>query len=158
MAWFTNNKDLVGIALAVVAILVSLITVLLSRRQQQVTAFLQIQEVMLGTDLQDGRRLIYRAGEGQSPPTGEDLRTVARTLAMFNLLGSYVRRRIAPRRWVLDFWHARLRALRPGHDVMVAERVYWSQGRAPWPDLLDLLDRADRYRWRLLRPGDCPSQ
>ena len=43
---------------------------------------------------------------------------------MLNLLGSYTRRRLVPRRWVLDFWHARLRALRPGHDVIVAEREH----------------------------------
>lgn len=150
MAWFANNKDLVGIALALAAVIVSLITILLSRRQQQLSSFLQIQDVMLGEDLQHGRRLIYRAASGSPVPAPDtaDLHTVARALAVFNLLGSYVRWGMVPRRWVLDFWHTRLRSLRSGYEAVVSERVSWSEGRPPWPDLLDLMDRADKYNCR----------
>jgi hypothetical protein len=77
-----------------------------------------------------------------------DFYAVARALAVFNLLGSYARRRVVPRRWVLDYWHTRLCALRPGYDVVVSQRVGWSQEKAPWPDLLDLIDRAGRYKCR----------
>jgi hypothetical protein len=147
MSWLTENTDLIGIVLAFVAILLSLTTVQLARRQQQMTAFLQIQEAMLSTDLQHGRRLVYRIGEGAVPPTGgtDELNAIARALAMFNVLGTYTRRGIIPRRWVLDFWHKRLRALRPGLTEVVAQRVQWSNGQAPWPDLLDLVERAENY-------------
>jgi hypothetical protein len=35
MSWFVNNKDLVGIALATIAVALSLITVVVGRHQQQ---------------------------------------------------------------------------------------------------------------------------
>lgn len=148
MRWFSDNKDLVGIALAFVAIVVSLVTVLISRRQQQANNFLAVQELMLTPELQRGRILLYRAGiTGEVPSTeSADYYLMVRALAVFDLMGSYVRRGIIKRRWVLEYWHPRLQSLRPGYEAMHLDR----QEAYPYrvhdrPDLLELMERAERY-------------
>lgn len=151
MSWFMANKDLVGIALATMAIALSTITVIVSRRQQQTNAFLQVQQLLLAQDLQHGRRLVYGVGNGWDvPPYGSvDLHQVDRAMGMLDLLGTFVRRRIVRRAWVLDFWHRALRNLRPGYDAVVRlHSEHWFRGVTPWPDLADLIERSERYNCR----------
>jgi len=166
MGWVGANKDLLGVSIAFLAILVSLTTVMISRRNAQVNSFIAIQSVMLSGDLQRGRLLIYKAVEtGAVPPRdSEDAYLMVRSLAVFDLLGTYARRRIVPRRWVLEFWHARLQILRHGYGLDAdSSGFYPIHGR---PDLLDLIERAEHYRCdraccsngqrerRLLGPGE----
>ena len=148
MNWFTANKDLVGIALATTAIALSTITVIVGRRQQQTSAFLQVQHLLFAQDLQHGRRLVYGIGNGREVPTygSDDQHQVDRAMAMLDLLGTFVRRRIIRRAWVLDFWHQALRSLRPGYDAVVRlHSDHWFRGVTPWPDLADLIERSERY-------------
>ena len=42
MSWFGQNKDLVAIVIATLAVIVSLVTVLVQKRQQQLDAYRQI--------------------------------------------------------------------------------------------------------------------
>lgn len=149
MSWFAANKDLVGIALATIAIALSMITVIVSGRQQQMNAFLQVQHLLLEQDLQNGRRLVYGVGNGWDVPTfgSDDLHQIDRAMGMLDLLGTFVRRRVVRRSWVLDFWHRALRNLRPGYDSVVRlHSEHWFKGVTPWPDLEDLIERSERYR------------
>lgn len=149
MAWFDAIKDLVAIGLALLAIIVSLVTVLISRRQQQAGSYLAIQELMLSDEVQRGRLLIYESGiSGRIPPVGTaDYYRIVRALAVFDLLGAYARKGIVRREWVLDYWHPRLQALRPGYELVNFrdDGPYPNHGR---PDLLDLIERAERYYCR----------
>lgn len=149
VAWFASNKDLLGIGIAFLAILVSLTTVLISRRQQQARSFLAIQELMLSNDLQRGRLLIYSAGRsGNVPPTdSDDFKLMIRALAVFDLMGVYARMRIIRRHWVLDYWHPRLRVLRAGYEA-VNFKQYASYPNHERPDLVELIDSAERYQCR----------
>ncbi|BCB73697.1 hypothetical protein Pflav_001070 [Phytohabitans flavus] len=149
MAWFDSVKDLVGISLALLAVIVSLVTVLISRRREQASSYLAIQELMLSDEVQRGRLLIYQSGiSGRIPPLGTaDYFRIVRALSVFDLLGAYARKGIVRREWVLDYWHPRLQALRAGYELVNyrEDGPYPNHGR---PDLLDLIERAERYDCR----------
>jgi hypothetical protein len=146
VAWFDSIKDFAGISIAFLAIIVSLVTVLISRRQQQASSYLAVQELMLNDELQRGRLLIYEVGmSGKLPPIGTaDYYRMVRALAIFDLMGAYARKGIIQRNWVLDYWHPRLQVLRPGYELVNFrdDGPYPSHGR---PDLLDLIERAERF-------------
>jgi hypothetical protein len=88
VTWFVSNKDIVGLSIALLAIVVSLTTVLLSRRQQQASSFLAVQELMLSNELQRGRLLIYSAGISGKLPSfdSDDFKLMIRALAVFDLM------------------------------------------------------------------------
>ncbi|GIF20245.1 hypothetical protein BJ973_001849 [Actinoplanes tereljensis] len=146
MEWVSANKDILSLLIALLAILVSLSTVLISRRNARTTSFIAIQNVMLSGDLQRGRLLVYRAIQtGDVPPHDSDEEyLMVRSLAIFDLLGMLSGQGIVPRRWVLRYWHARLQLLRHGFGMEEdPSRPYIVHGR---PDLQDLIERAERYR------------
>ncbi|MDG4820268.1 hypothetical protein O7635_00080 [Asanoa sp. WMMD1127] len=139
---------MIGIALASLALGVSLFTVLMSRRQQRLNAFLQMQQQMLAAEMKVGRKLVYKASQtGQLPvPDSAEFAAAVRALNMFDVCGMYIRHGIIPRRWVLEYWHRRLRELETGFDAMLLEREAWHPGWEPWPDLRRLFESARRYR------------
>jgi hypothetical protein len=152
MSWFVANKDLVAIAIATIAIVVSLITVVVSRRQQQMNAYLQLNNMLSTRELRDGRRLAYRLGEGLPMPDydSDDMLRIDQSLAMLDQLGMFTRRSVIPRRWVLDYWHLQLRDLRTGYNTVVQMHGdNWFNGGTPYPDLGELINRAERYSCRL---------
>ena len=148
MSWFDQNRDLIGIGLAAIAIILSMYTALISRRQQRLDAFLRIQEQMFHTEMRRGRRRVYQfvvtgtLPAVDSPEFGQSIRA----LGLFDMLAMYVRRGIVPRDWVLDCWHRRLVELRPGYEQMIELRQHWHPTWQPWSDLKDLMNWADRYR------------
>ncbi|AGZ44262.1 hypothetical protein [Actinoplanes friuliensis] len=148
MDWFSVNKDVIGIGIGLLAILISLITVLISRRRLA-SSFLAVQTMMLADDLWRGRLMIYQSGlNGVIVSTEpDDVYLMVRALATFDLMGAYARRGIVPRRWVLDYWHPRLQVLRRGYEVVNS----YQHGSYPGhdrPDLLDLMARAERHPCR----------
>ena len=146
MGWFSANKDIIGISLALLAIIISLTTVIISRRRQQASSFLSVQGLMLAEDLWRGRLMIYQAGRTGSMPSvnQEDVYLMIRALATIDLMGAYARRGIIPYRWVLEYWHPRLQVLRPGYQVVNAHE-HGSYPTHDRPDLLDLIARAERH-------------
>jgi hypothetical protein len=146
MGWIGANKDILSLLIAFLAILVSLSTALINRRNSKANSFIAIQNVMLNSELQRGRLLIYKAIEtGDAPVRDSDEEyLMIRSLAVFDLVGMFAHYGIVPRKWVLRFWHARLQILRHGFDMGEdATRPYVLRGR---PDLQDLIERAERYR------------
>ena len=147
MAWFNSIKDVLGVSIGLLAIVISLMTVLIGRHEQQASSFLAVQELMLSEELQRGRLLIYKAGVSGDIPAMDsgDYYRMVRSLAVFDLMGAYARKGIVRRRWVMDYWHPRLRVLRAGYEAV----NFRSDGPYPnheRPDLLDLIARAERYR------------
>lgn len=152
MGWFAENRDLVGIVLALAAVVVSLSTVLISRRQQQASNFVALQELLLAPDLQRARINIYelrQTGSVLPLANSPEYYDMVRAFAALDLMGLYARRRIVRQSWVMDYWHSRLPVLRAGYELMHGDQ---SDGY-PWrvrerPDLLNLIERAESVTCR----------
>jgi hypothetical protein len=143
----TSIPDVVGVALATLAIGLSLVTVLVQRRQHQRDAYRQMYQALMADDLHRGRWLVVEIGRtGVVPDEPEERRLVYRTLGTFDNLAMYVRHRVVPRSWVLDVWHHPLREMRDGAQVV---RDADPTDAVPWPQLWKLFDEADSYKSNL---------
>src|SRR5688500_11153438 len=136
MEWFSRSKDLIAIAVAVIALAVSLATVLIQRRQQRRHAFQQLHEVLMTPEHQRGRWLMWDiAAAGRLPDAGSaDYYLINRTLGMLNLLAVYTKSGVVPRRWVLEIWHHPLQQMTGAVTLLVDERIAAANWR-PWPQL-----------------------
>jgi len=124
MTFADKTMNLMGILIAAGAVLISFITVLLSRRQRRQDIFLRVQEILSDESMQHGRWLIHQAAEsGKFPARGtSEAALIYRTLRMHNTVAMYVRRRLVSQRWVLDAWHHSL------GNLNEAMRVYVTNG------------------------------
>jgi hypothetical protein len=146
MEWVGANKDILSLLIALLAIMVSLSTVLIGLRNLRTNSFMAIQNRMLSSEMQRGRLLVYRAiATGAAPPRDSDEEyLMVRSLAVFDELGMLSRQWIVPRKWVLRFWHARLQLMTHGFGMEPdPTRPYILQGR---PNLQYLIERAECYR------------
>jgi hypothetical protein len=144
---FERSKDLIAITIAVIAIVLSLITVLIQRRQQQRHALQQLHDTLMTPEHQRGRWLMWDiAGTGRLPDQNSaDYFLINRTLGTLNLLALYTQRGVIPRRWVLEMWHHPLQQMAAAVTLLVDDRVAVAQWR-PWPQLDRLIRQAQTYR------------
>src|SRR5215471_5079511 len=153
MNWLQGSKDPVAIAIAALAVVVSLVTVILQRRQQQRAAYREIYSTLMSEDLHRGRRLINGILKAEDlPEDGPDSLLIYRTLGVFDNLAMYGRQRVVPRKWVLDVWHHPLRQMRNGADIVkrdAQKRAEKGGTVTPWPQLWALFGIAEIYRSRL---------
>jgi hypothetical protein len=150
---FGRFKDLIAIAIALVAVVLSLITVLIQKRQQQRDAYRHIQDVLMSEDIQRGRWMVIAIGLGRLPLPDQlstDFYLLNRTLGIYDTLAMYVRRGVVPRTWVLDMWHHPLRRMRAGAEKLAERHQETGLTWRPWPELWSLLDQADSYRTSLV--------
>jgi hypothetical protein len=153
-----SSTDLLSLIIATLAVGLSLITVVLQRRQQQREAYRGIYEVLMSEQLQRGRWLVSGISRPGDLPKDRspDSYLIYRTLGWFDTLAMYHQRRVVPRRWVIEAWHHSLRDISPGATVMLNDRLKRDQDYAPWQYLWPLLDHAAHYQSRGLccRPQD----
>lgn len=153
-----SSPDLLSLIIATLAVGLSLITVVLQRRQQQREAYRGIYEVLMSDQLQRGRWLVSEISRHGDLPKNRspDSYLIYRTLGWFDTLAMYYQRRVVPRRWVMEVWHHSLRDISTGAKVMLNERLKMSRDYAPWQYLWPLLDDAAHYQSRGLccRPQD----
>jgi hypothetical protein len=153
-----GSTDLLSLIIATLAVLLSLITVVLQRWQQQREAYRGIYEVLMSEQLQRGRWLISEISRPEDLPKDRsaDSYLIHRTLGWFDTLAMYHQRRVVPRRWVTEVWHHALRDISTGAKVMLNDRLERRQDYAPWQYLWPLLDDAAHYQSRGLccRPQD----
>jgi hypothetical protein len=75
MSWFGEPKDLIAIVIATLAVILSLVTVLIQKQQQQRDAYRQIYDVLMPPELHRGRWMIVDIGKGRTqipePDTSE---------------------------------------------------------------------------------------
>jgi hypothetical protein len=147
MDWLGRSKDLIAIAIAGIAVILSLVTVLVQRRQQRQHAFQQIHDVLMTPEHQRGRWLMWDIGDaGRLPDEGSsDYYLINRTLGMLNLLALYTRQGVVPRRWVLEVWHHPLQQMAAAVTLLVNERIAVAHWR-PWPQLDWLIQETATYR------------
>ena len=78
-------------AIATVAVLLSLFTVVIQKRQQQRDAFRQIQDVLMSPELQRGRWLIIEISQGRRglpEQLSPEFYALNRTLGMYDTLAA----------------------------------------------------------------------
>jgi hypothetical protein len=139
MNWFGEPKDLIAIVIATLAVILSLVTVLIQKRQQQRDAYRQIYDILMSPELHRGRWMIVDVSKGKRPmpePDSPEFFLIYRTLGVFDALATYTRHRIVPRRLVLKVWRHPLLDMREGAEVIRLRHTDWK----PWEDLWWLFD------------------
>jgi hypothetical protein len=143
--WFQSSKDLLAIIIATAAVVVSLVTVTMQRRQGQRAAFREIYTTLMSDDLHRGRWLIYEISKTHIIPKDEkDVRLIYRTLGVFNNMAMFARQKVVPLGWVLEVWHHPLRDMHDGADT-IRQNVQVSPRASSWPELWILFERAQTY-------------
>jgi hypothetical protein len=103
----------VNLAIALVALLLSLLALKSGRDQQRRDTFVRTQEFLLARDLQAGRREIFAAERaGALPADDNSLELIFRALGSFNTVAEMSRRGAIKEDWVLDAWHHHLQGMR----------------------------------------------
>src|SRR5215469_14972133 len=103
MNWFQTSKDLIAITIAALAVVVSLVTVILQRRQEQRAAYREIYTTLMSEDLHRGRRLVNEISKTRVIPKDElDFRLIYRTLGVFDNMAMFARQKAVPLKWVLE--------------------------------------------------------
>jgi hypothetical protein len=115
MSWFQSSKDFIAIAIATLAVGVSLVTVILQRRQEKRAAYREIYTALMSDDLHRGRWMIRKVSKpGDIPKDELDVRLIYRTLGVFDNMAMFARHRVVPLKWVLEVWHHPLNEMREG--------------------------------------------
>jgi hypothetical protein len=143
--WLGQNTDLVALFLAVVGLVVSLLTVWISVQQARLGAYTRMHEMLISPETAKGRRILFQTyGKTLPAPGDEAWDAINQSLAMYDTLGVYVRRKIVSERLVLSAWFHPLCAIHEPAQAWVDHRARHGV-RNPWPSLTWLLDRAERY-------------
>ena len=118
-------KDWVTVFFAIAALLASLGALYFNWRKAKQDTFLNIHQQLIALDIQEGRRILFQ--KITSPEAAsqlliddpDDYQKVNRALAMYDVLGLYVKRRYVFKSWVLEEWGANLsKAREPGRHFI----------------------------------------
>jgi hypothetical protein len=149
MTWFDKIKDLLGVSVALLAVVLSLITTVMQRKERQRAAYREIYTVLMSEDLHRGRWIISKiSSPDEIPVDGPEQLLVYRTLGVFDNLAMFVRHGVVPREWVLDVWHHPLRDMRTSADL-IRDQHELNTGLRPWPELWSLFAQLDEYHSKL---------
>jgi hypothetical protein len=142
MAWFAENKDLLTICIALLAVALSFTTISMQKNESKRDAYREIYTALMSEDIHRGRWFL---NEMKEIPTDEPTRLlIYRTLGLLNNLAMFVHHHVVPRKWVLDVWHHPLQDMRPAAELIRA-REEATTGISPWPQLWSLFSDADEY-------------
>ena len=146
--------NLMNIAIATLAVTLSLLAVLSSRKQQRRDAYFKIQEMLNAPDQHRGRRLLYEyTRKGHLPQDDEEFAEILRSINIWNEVAKMIEFGVVPKDWMISAWHHGLREMRVGYDSIVAYRMAnWNQWR-PYVALDGLIANAETYK----SPDGCCS-
>ncbi|UKA59141.1 hypothetical protein [Arthrobacter sp. FW306-2-2C-D06B] len=122
-------KDWLTVILAGSALIVSLAALSFNRRKAKQDTFLSIHDKLIALDLQEGRRLLFEkinSPEDADRLLQEDIASyhkINRALAMYDVLGLYVKRRYVVKSWVLEEWGPGLAKARVPGKHFIAHRT-----------------------------------
>lgn len=148
MNWFQSSKDLIAIIIATFAVVVSLVTVIMQRKQAQRAAYREIYTTLMSDDLHRGRWMIRRISKASDIPKDElNVRLLYRTLGVFDNMAMFAHHKVIPLKWVLEVWHHPLSEMYEGVETLRknAKERNGSSAAEPWPQLWILLDKAQSY-------------
>ncbi len=142
-----KTRDWLNLAFTGAALFLSAGAFCFSWRKSKQDTFLSIHEKMVTSDLQEGRRMLFT--EIKTPEDVERLfqhdreayQKINRALAMYDVLGVYVKRGYILEDWVMEEWRSGLaKAGEPGR-LFIDHRC--QQGiPSNWPNFLELSRRA----------------
>ena len=130
--WLDQNTDLVALFLAVVGLGVSLFTVWLSIRQSRLDAYTRMHEMLVSPETARGRRILFLAhAQNNLPEPGDaDWDSINQSLAVYDTLAVYMRKKIVSEPLVLSAWFHPLSAIRGPAEAWVQHRA---ASRSPEP-------------------------
>ena len=139
-------NTVVGIT-AILAIVLTYITIRLQRKANGDQTFLRLHEILLGDEMRKGRGLLIEAGKtGKLPALNTaGYREMTHALGGLHTAGIYIDHRLMSLQRFMEVWHHNLRAIRPGAELMAQERVKELEGWWPWPHLWSLFDAAAKF-------------
>ncbi len=144
--------NLIAIIIAALAVVVSLVTVFLQRRQEQRAAYREIYTTLMSDDLHQARWMIRKISKASDIPKDElDVRLLYRTLGVFDNMAMFARHKVIRTKWVLEVWHHPLNEMRKGVETIRknAKERNLTSAAEPWPQLWLLLDKAQSYHTTL---------
>ncbi len=129
---------------ALVAVVLSLVTIWLQRRGNRDQTFLRLHEILMTDDMRVGRALLIERGKTKELPDADtaEYRQMTHALGGLETAGIYIDNRLMSRKRFVAIWHHNLRAIHTGADLMARHRVEAFDGWAPWPHLRPLFDAA----------------
>jgi hypothetical protein len=138
--------------ISLVALSVAVATLLTKRKQDRRDLFLKMHERLIDPDLQNGRRILRECiksvedAEKMRLGDPESYRLVGRALAMFDILGCYVRRGYIDEQLVLEEWGRTYAGSWDHGRHVVAERAEReSETWSAWPHLQSFGETAAQW-------------
>jgi hypothetical protein len=152
LGWVASNKDLIALLISLLALVIGLATVLIAVRQARLDTYARMHEALVQHTAAHGRKLLFLAWkDGRFPGTADaDWDQINHALALYDTLGTYVRRRLVPRRLVLAAWYKQLLAIEKAAAAFQEHRRKLGISQ-PWVGLGYLFVKASKYSrepWR----------
>jgi hypothetical protein len=152
LGWVASNKDLIALLISLLALVIGLATVLIAVRQARLDTYARMHESLVQHTAAHGRKLLFLAWNAkQFPgPSDADWDQINQALALYDTLGTYVRRRLVPRRLVMAAWHKQLLAIEEAAEAFQKHRSNLGIVQ-PWVGLGYLFKKASKYSrmpWR----------
>jgi len=140
------EDSLAAIAVSVLAVTISLFSLLANRRKDRRDVFLRLHEMLISPELQNGRRVLFdlhsRSGrvEDLSP---EDYASANRALAVFDVAGLYCHKKYVREKEFLELWDLPLVKMKYAAEPFVRHRDAFQPGTPVWPHYRRLADHAE---------------
>lgn len=147
--WVAGNKDIIALLISLLALVVGLVTVLIAVRQARLATYARMHEAMIQPDAAHGRKLLFLAASAGTFPdiADPDWDRINHALTLYDTLGTYVRRRLVPRRLVLASWYRQLIAIEKPAEAFQQHRRNVGILQ-PWVGLGYLFTKAESYARR----------
>lgn len=140
------EDSLAAIAVSVLAVTISLFSLLANRRKDRRDVFLKLHEQLISPELQNGRRVLFdlyaRSGQVQDL-SREDYTSANRALAMFDIAGLYCHKKYVSEAEILELWAAPLVRMKYAAEPFMRHRDAFSPGVPVWPHYRRLADHAE---------------
>ncbi|MEU5341445.1 hypothetical protein AB0H18_11525 [Streptomyces sp. NPDC020766] len=139
---------MLSITISTIAVILSLISLFVSRRKDQRDVFLKLHELLISPDLQNGRRVLFelhaRAGriEDLSEP---DYASANRALSALDAAGLYCHKKYVSEKEILDLWAPSLTRMKYASRSFLEHRDAFSPGIPTWPYYRRLADNAEDH-------------
>ncbi|SHN46232.1 hypothetical protein [Cryptosporangium aurantiacum] len=147
MNWIGDNKDVLAIVLSLTAVGVSLVTILLARRQARIDSYTRLHETLVSPAMGEGRRLLFLAAADDTFPAPADPAwdKINQALAIYDCAGVYYRNKLIPRQLFMESWHHPLANIKAPAEAFL-NHAQRNSVRRTWVSLQNLLDEAAAYK------------
>jgi hypothetical protein len=139
----------VPIAISILALALSSLVFVDSRRRHRRDLFLNIHEVMISADQYRGRQLLLAGSHDQNSieRLPDEVRAnVSRAIAMYDTLGLYMKRGYLVEKDVFDMWGFPARRAWRAAEPFVERRRNAARGQPAYPYFRYLAERAESQR------------